>query len=275
MNYAARKSQGFLIGLIMGILIFGFILWGINFSLTENDKTLKLLLYIPAYLFFAIYIYLLMGSTNLGYKVFDDRMIINWGVRKIQIRWEEITDIIKVEGKSNLFSILGVSWPGYMIGLYSAKGLGMVRMYATTPYEGFLYLKTEKGLFGITPDDYRIIEEISQKTGKSAETVNMDLMDPLEKGKSMQDDFFYNLLYKLNIIFLVAFAIYIAAFFPGSGAPNFIVLLLVLAVSLFFFNIGNAGRLFQYSDTGGYVLLLIGLAVTGIFFILTLSEISL
>jgi hypothetical protein len=202
-------------------------------------------------------------------------MVINWGTRKIQIKWNEITEIIKVEGKSNMFSILGISWPGYMIGLYSAKGLGLARMYATNPHQGFIYLKTEKGLFGITPENAELAELIAEKTNKPVETVNMDLIDKDVKGTSLQDDFFYRLLLKFNIIMLLAFGIYMGVFFPGSGAPRFIVLLLVLGVSLFFFNISNAGKLFQFSDTGGYILLLIGLAVTGTFFILALSEISL
>jgi hypothetical protein len=74
---------------------------------------------------------------------------------------------------------------------------------------------------------------------------------------------------------LLAYSLYLALVFPGSGAPRFIVLLLVLALALFFFNIGNAERLYQFSTTGGYVLLSIGILVTGIFFILTLGELSL
>lgn len=275
MNFEASKSKGFIVGLSMGVLIFGFIIWGIGFSLTNNDRALKLLLYIPTYLFLILYTYLLLGATNLRYILLDNRMVINWGTRKIQIKWDEITEIIKVEGKSNMFSILGISWPGYMIGLYSAKGLGLARMYATNPHQGFIYLKTEKGLFGITPENADLAELIAEKTNKPVETVKMDLIDKDVKGTSLQDDFFYRLLLKLNIIMLLAFGIYMGVFFPGSGAPRFIVLLLVLGVALFFFNISNAGKLFQFSDTGGYILLLIGLAVTGTFFILALSEISL
>ncbi|MEN6462645.1 MAG: PH domain-containing protein [Syntrophomonas sp.] len=275
MNFEASKSNGFIVGLSMGVLIFGFIIWGIGFSLTNNDRALKLLLYIPTYLFLILYTYLLLGATNLRYILLDNRMVINWGTRKIQIKWDEITEIIKVEGKSNMFSILGISWPGYMIGLYSAKGLGLARMYATNPHQGFIYLKTEKGLFGITPENADLAELIAEKTNKPVETVNMDLIDKDVKGTSLQDDFFYRLLLKFNIIMLLAFGIYMGVFFPGSGAPRFIVLLLVLGVALFFFNISNAGKLFQFSDTGGYILLLIGLAVTGTFFILALSEISL
>ena len=103
----------------------------------------------------------------------------------------------------------------------------------------------------------------------------MDAIDPEIKGENMQDDNFYRILFRLNIVFLAIFALYLAIFYPGSGAPPFTVLLLVLAIALFFFNIGNAGRLFQFSSTGGYVLQIISLAVTGLFIILALSEITL
>jgi hypothetical protein len=275
MNFEVSKSKGLIAGLLMGILIFGFVIWGIGFSLTNNDRALKLLLYIPTYIFLILYIYFLLGLINLQYVVLDNRLVINCGVRKIAIKWEEITEIINVTGKGNISSILGISWPGYMLGLYSIKGLGFARMYATTPSKGFIYLKTEKGLFGITPTNGNLADLIAEKTKKPLETVNMDTWDTDIKGKSLQDDSFYNILYKFNIIFLLVFGIYMGIFFPGSGAPHFIVLLLVLAVALFFFTISNAGRLFQFSDTGGYVLLLIGLAVTGTFFILAFSEISL
>ena len=168
--------------------------------------------------------------------------------------------------------------PGYMIGLYAAKGLGTVRMYATNPWNGFIYIKTSKGFFGITPIEEaspNLLQSIAEKSQKAIEHINMDAMDPEIKGESIQDDNFYHILFRLNIIFLAVFALYLAIFYPGSGAPPFTVLLLVLAMALFFFNIGNAGRLFQFSSTGGYILQVIGLAVTGLFIILALSEITL
>lgn len=274
-HYNSKKSQGALIGLIMGIVVFTFSFWGIGFSLGPEDKILKLLLYIPAFLFCFVYIVLLMGSFNLRYSVREDRLVIKWGLINIHVPWADINQVIKVEGESNLFSILGSSWPGYMVGLYSAKGLGPVRMFATRPREGFVYIKSNKGFWGLTPEENSFIEEIASKTGNEIETVDMDQMSEEIKGKSLKADGFYKLLFSLNVIFLLLFSIYLAIFFPGSSAPNFVVLLLVLAVALFFFNIGNANRLYQFSTQGAYFLLLIGIAVTGIFLILSLGEISL
>jgi len=273
-----KKFWGIVFGVIMGLVVFGFSFWGIGFSLGPEDATLKLMLYLPAYLFLFIYAGILLSACNMNYSIEDNGLVITWGLRKILINWQDIDNIIQVEGKSNLYSLFGMSWPGYMIGLYAAKGLGTARMYATNPWKGFLYIKSSNGFYGITPEDeYRkeLLKVMAEKSGKPVEKVNMDLMDPEVKGESMQDDNFYSILFRLNIIFLVGFGMYLALFFPGSGAPNFTVLLLVLAVALFFFNIGNAGRLYQFSSTGGYVLQVISLAVTGLFIILALSEITL
>jgi hypothetical protein len=103
----------------------------------------------------------------------------------------------------------------------------------------------------------------------------MDEMPVEQKGKRMQDDRFYKLYYRLNIFFLAAFALYVAIFCPGSEASPFIILLLLLAIALFFFNMSNAARLYQFSQQGGYITLLISLFVTGVFLILAISEISL
>lgn len=275
MTIKAMPSKAFWLGLVFGGIIFGFVFWGIDYSLGPEDEALKLALILPAYFFAGIFVFLLLGSYAIQYQIKNDVLLIKWGFRTIRIPLETINEIIQVTGKSNMFSILGVSWPGYMVGLYQVKGLGPVRMYATQPQQGFVYLKTSRGFFGLTPVNDNLINKIAECTEKEITVVDMDSMPEEIKGKSMQEDGFYRLLFALNIVLLLLFAAYLAIFFPNSGAPPFVVLLLVLAVALFFFNISNAGRLFQFSEMGGYILLLIGIAVTGIFLILALSEISL
>jgi hypothetical protein len=271
----AKPTNAFWLGLLFGTVVFTLVFWGIDYSLGPGDEALRVALVLPAYLFAGIFIVLLVGSYAMDYRIKDDNLLICWGLRTIKIPLNEINEIIKVKGKSNLYSILGASWPGYMVGLYSAKGLGPVKMYATQPQQGFVYLKTNRGFFGLTPSNDALIDRIAEETEKEITFVDMDKMPAEIRGRSMQDDGFYRLLYILNILLLLAFAVYLAVFFPGSGAPPFIILLLVLAVALFFFNISNAGRLYQFSEMGGYTLLVIGLAVTGMFLILALSEISL
>ncbi len=274
MTYKPIKSYGGLVGLIMGILIFGFTIWGINFSLDDSDRTLKIMLYIPTYLFLVVYVYLILGAFNLRYKIEKDALVIIWGLYKKRITWDQFDEITEIKGQANLFPFLNATWPGYMVGLYSNKILGSVRMFATHIEKGFVFLKTKNALLGITPADQEFLSVLLSKTGKKLKTLDMDKMSQDEKGESLKEDRFFNLYYKLNVIFLAIFAAYLGIFFPGSGAPKFIILLLVLALALFMFNISNAGRLFQFSSQGAYMTLLVGLAVTGIFIILSISGIG-
>lgn len=275
MTYKRIKSFGALYGLIFGILAFGFTIWGIGYSLDDADKTLKILLYIPTYLFMVIYIYLILGAFRLNYTVNDDGFVLTWGVAKKHIGWDEFDEIIEIKGHGNLFPFLAMAWPGYIVGLYQLKGIGPVRMYGTHAIDGFLYLKTKRGFLGLTPRDGALAQAISEKTGKEVKVINMDEMPDDQRGKDMHEDRFFKMYHRLNVIFLVILFAYVAAFFPGSGAPKIIILLCVLAMDLFFFNLANAKRLYQFSPQGGYSTLILGILVTGIFLILSISEISL
>jgi hypothetical protein len=75
------------------------------------------------------------------------------------------------------------------------------------------------------------IETIAQRTEKEIQTVDMDQMSEEVKGKSMQRDNFYRLLYAINVAFLIVFFYLFSYLLSGSGAPKFIILLLVLAVA--------------------------------------------
>ncbi len=275
MEFIARKSNGSWIGLLLGIVIFGFFLWGINFSLGPEDLALAIMLYIPVYLFIGIFVVLLWGSFTLKYICDEDQLIINWGFIKAKIPWNEITAVENIEGKVNYYSILGMSWPGFIAGLYSARGLGYIKMYGSDNSTGFLLLRTNLGLYGLTPDSPELAQIIASRAGKTVDVVDMDELPPEKKGIDLHADNFYKLLLQINVVFIALYSLYLLIFFPGSGAPRFIILLLILAVALFFFTLGNAARLYQFSTTGGYVMLMVGIAVTGIFFILSLSEIHL
>lgn len=275
MEYRARKSRAAWSGLFWGIIIFGFLLWGIGYSLGPEDKTLKIMLYIPIYIVLAGFVYMLVGAFNLGYEINEKQLVINWGLNSSRIPWESITEIKEIKGESNMYSILGASWPGYIAGLYQVKGVGPVRMYGTKHKEGFVYIKSDRGFFGLTPEDPEMLREIAHRSGREIEIVDMGKMPEEVIGVPSGKDRFYKLLLRLNILFLAVYAIYLALCFPGSGAEKFIILLLVLAVALFFFNLGNANRLYQFSPSGGYFLLVLGIGVTGIFLILSLSSITL
>jgi hypothetical protein len=273
-TYRPNKAYGGWVGLLLGIVIFGFIIWGVNYALGDSNSALKMLLIVPTYLFLIAYIYLLIGAFTLGYKIENDALVIIWGLQRKRIPWDQFDEIIEVKGRANLLPFLGISWWGYMFGLYSAKGIGTVRMYGAHIGDGFLYLKTKIGFFGITPADQKIISALIEKTGKSLKSIDMDTMSPEEKGECLHEDRFYSMYYKLNVLLLMIFAGYLGIFFPGSDAPKFIILLLVLDLALFIFNTSNAKRLYHFTSQGAYITLLLGLLVTGIFIVLSVSQVS-
>lgn len=275
MVFKCQKSHGALIGLAAGVIGFVFVFWGIDYSLGPEDLALKLALLLPAVLFAVTFSVLLFGAFNVRYIIEDDRLHIIWGIMHKTVAWSDFKEIFVVKGEANLFPFLSISWPGYIAGLYTMKGFGPVRMFGTRWEEGFVYLKTGQGFFGLTPQDDAFITTIAQKTGLAIEEINMDEVPKMVKGTSLKQDNIYSLYYKLNIIALAVFALYVAVFYPGSGAPPLIILLLVIAIALFFFNIGNAARLVQFSPVGGYITLLIGVAVTGGFLIMSFATIHL
>ncbi len=271
MVYKPKKSNGGLLGLLVGVVVFGFAIWGINFSLGgASDRALKWMLLAPTYIFLIGYVYLLLGAFIMSYKVDDNAVTLVWGLHRKRIPLAAIDEIIDVKGRANLFPFLATAWKGYMFGLFSGRGLGSLKMYATVPEDGFVVLKTKQGLFGVTPaDSAGFIKDVAGKAGKGPQTLDMDQMDPEVYGKAIHKDEHFSLFMRLNQIFLVILAILIAVFFPNSGAPPMIVLLLVLALALYAFNAGNAKRLYQFSPSGADITLLIALMVNGIFIILT------
>ncbi|HZK44228.1 MAG TPA: PH domain-containing protein [Syntrophomonadaceae bacterium] len=275
MKYKTKKTFGAWWGFFLGLIIFTFCIWGVNYSLGPDDKTLKTMIEVLIYLFLGVYLIVLAGAFNTYYILDELGIKIRWGFHSVVIPWENIQGVVDVHGEGNFFSIFGVSWPGHIAGLYLIKGLGTAKIYGTDTTSGFTYIKTSSGYYGLTPEDTNLINLISEKSNNDIEIVDIDKIPKEEKGKNIKKDSFYRLLLTLNIIFIAVFALYLAIFFPGSGAPKFIILLLVLAIGLFFFNITNAARIFQFNEQGGYFLLVLSIAVTGIFLILSLSEVSL
>ena len=123
MVYKPKKSIGGLLGLVVGIIVFGFAIWGINFSLEESDRVLKLMLLVPTYIFAIGYAYLLLGAFIMSYRVDDSGVTINWGIHKRRIPLSAIDEVVDIKGRANLFPFLATAWKGYMFGLYSGRGI--------------------------------------------------------------------------------------------------------------------------------------------------------
>ena len=109
MEYKPRKSWGSWYGLIVGGIVFAVCLWGINFSLGEEDQVLKLMLLVPAYLFLMVYIGFVASAFTLKYETNEKGLTIKAGPRRFTIPYEQINELINVKGRFNIFSIIGVT----------------------------------------------------------------------------------------------------------------------------------------------------------------------
>ncbi|MDR1616219.1 MAG: PH domain-containing protein [Syntrophomonadaceae bacterium] len=277
MDYPTIKTAAPGRGFIIGLIFFGFFIWGINFSLGTDYSALKLMLTIPTYIALILYIILLIGAFHLNYRTDEQGLTINWGFMKKKIFWKQVNEIILVEGPVNFYSILSGGWRGYMAGVYQVKGLGSVRMFGTKADQGFLYIKTQAGFFGLTAsENLKLAEEISQRSDKKINVWNIE-KKAAETGAATDvhytQDRVYILLCRLNVLLMALYALFLSIFFPRSEGSPFIILLLVLALALLLFNVNNAKRLYQFSNEGGYFLLLLSCVITLIFSILSASEI--
>ncbi|ADI01890.1 MAG TPA: hypothetical protein GXX39_00075 [Syntrophothermus lipocalidus] len=276
MNYKPNKTVGVLVGLLLGVLGFGSVIWAINFSLVQPDeRTLKFLLLVPIYLFALFFLYILWGLLTLTYTVGESEFIIKWATRRIRIPWSEITDIIRVTGTKNLANLSGISWPGYMVGNYTLKGLGVVKMYATRVKGNVIVLATPHGNFAVTPvDEAGFLLEVSRRSGQEAREINCDGLSEEVRGKLLTEDIVYMSLYVLNLVILLGVILYQAMFFPGSGASRTVVLLPALGAGVLVFNIGNASRAYQFIPAAAYLIWGLSLLIMMTFLVLSVVTIS-
>ena len=275
LEYKAIKTKAGIFGLLAGIIIWGFFIWGINYALGPTDVLLRVMLLVPTFIGLGVYCFLLLGAFILSYSTTDKALIINWGLTKKKIFWKQVEEIVHIEGKANLFPIISGSWPGYMVGLYFIGAIGSVRMFATKAEEGFLYIKTNQGFYGLTPENAGpLMENISQASNLPVKTINMNDLPIEVKGVHYSEEPFFNILHKLSFGLLIIFGLYLGIMFIRTWVYPFIILLLVLAAALYFFNISNAKRLYYFSPRGGLVMLFISIAITGLLFIITLNELT-
>lgn len=276
MDYAPRKSGGLLWGLLLGLAGFGTVIWSVQFSLVQPDeRMLKVFLLVPAYLFAGVYLYLLLGAAILHYQVGDNGVTIRWATRTIHLPWPELTRIIRVTGEKNLAGLTGISWPGYIVGNYNLKGLSLVKMYGTRVKDDLIVLESSRGYFGLTPSDQAgFLEDLARRSNLPVEVLDMSDLSEEVRGKSVTQDMIYMGLYALNMVFLAGLIAYQAIFFPGSGASRTVVLLIALGIGVLVFNIGNAGRVYQFMPSAAYLIWGLSLLIMLTFLVLSIVTIS-
>lgn len=266
------KGKGLLMGILLAGFFFGTIIWGVNYALGPEDRTFKMLLLGPAYLMLLVYTFLWFGLVSMKYTANDDGLVITWLHKRYTIPWTEITEVIRVTGRLNLIGFLGISWPGYIAGTYDVKGVATSRLFGTD-LDRLLIIKAGPMSYGITPTDefVKLVAERSQK-----EVAVLDMYDVADDviGKMISEDLVYLALFALNILCIVFLMVYLAIFFPGSGADRVIILLLVLALAIFAFNMVNASRLYHYVPVAAYLLWLVGVIINITFLAISMSIIG-
>ena len=267
-----QKTLGMFLGLVFGLIFFGGYIWGVNFSISEKEMALRIILLLPAYIILVGYLFVLYGLASLGYVIGEDGLIIRWAHKRYEIPWNEIKQVSRVSGRINLVNILGISWPGYAAGTYDLKGIGALRLFATRLKE-ILVIDTGKGMYGITsvPELLPVLEE---KTDKEIKFLDLYELPDSVIGRVVNEDIPYLVLMALNVIALATLGAYLAIFFPGSGASSSVVLLVVLALAIFAFNLANAPRIFNYMPYGGYLIWFIGLTVNVAFIAMSMSTVG-
>lgn len=259
-------------GILLAAFFFGTIIWGVNLALGPEDKTFRILLLGPAYLMLLVYICLWLGLATMKYTANDDGLIIAWLHKRYTIPWSDITEVVRVSGRLNLISFLGVSWPGYIAGTYDVKGVATGKLFGTD-LEQLLVVKMGPISYGITPSD-EFIQAIAERSRKEVKPLDMyDVADDVI-GKMINEDLIYLGLFALNILCIVFLMIYLAIFFPGSGADRVVILLLVLALAIFAFNMVNASRLYHYIHVAAYLLWLVGVIINIAFLVISMSIIG-
>lgn len=268
MNYKVEKSNGFLLG--MGLfLLFPLLFWGINYSLKDDYIILKWMLYLPTAAFMLVHIYILLGSVSMQYHINENGLLISRGIRKKQINWSDVREIIVVKGQAAIYPILGVSWPGIKHGVYVVPDIGVIKMYVTDTEKGFLCLKTTHGLFGLSPEDEALQLEISSRTGLPIKEIDV-IAASYSADLSVHDDLVFNFVYYLNLFLLIFLGILLGVKYLIFGLNPMLILLLVLGIGLFFFNSSNAYRFYHYSRMGACATLVLGIIVNMLFIILSL-----
>ncbi|MGE5398265.1 MAG: PH domain-containing protein [Chitinophagales bacterium] len=261
-----KKAKGIFMGLILGVVFFGTVIGGVSYSLGPDDMILKMVLLVPSYALLALYLYLLFGFLTLKYLADDNGFTVKWATKRYFIPWSDLDGVTKMTGGCNLVNILGVSWPGSIAGSYIVKGYGFARVFANN-VEEMLILSSKNLSLGISISS-GLEKYIAERSGQELKTIDVFDLSKEETGNVVSEDLPYMILYALNIISILALAMYLAIFFPGSGANPMAVLLLSLEVALFSFNLATVTRLYHYMNLVAYLIWFIGLTINIVFFIM-------
>lgn len=278
-------TMGGLIGLVVFVVLASIFGWGLIYSLAEASAMFKYMLMLPFSIFVLVGLYVVLASFLISYQVGDKGVTVQWGFIKKYIPWTSIRAIERIKGIPKVWSVFGASWPGYTAGVFNISGLGVMAIFGSELEEHLVVIRSNHGVYGVTPADLNPFLELIQKRSQVlAQQVDLDeiteaVLQPVPSGDNI-----FLALAGLNFVCVLAYIMYMAAFFPRAvkealvqgvaPPPRELVLLAVIAVAAFIINIGTSRKLYQNMPSGGYIIWLIGIFITLFFAGLSIYIIS-
>jgi hypothetical protein len=270
-------TLGGIMGFGIYVIVTTGLVGGLTYALAESSNLIKAMLFIPFSLFALISLYVVLSFFKIKYVISDSALEISWGLTRKVIPWSSVKTIEKVIGMPKVWGVFGARWPGYHVGAFNITGLGVMTIIGTQLEDNLVVLRTEKGVFGITPVHGNcFMDVIQRKTNLIAQIINLDENKESLLQNVPSEDNVYLGLAGLNLICLLAFITYLAAFFPSAvqaavaagipGPPRELVLLAVIAAAVFLINLGSASKLYQNAASAGYMMWGLGIFIN-LFFI--------
>lgn len=102
--------------------------------------------------FTLISLFFLIIYPTIKYEFKDKGLTLKCGPFRWQIPYCEVKEVVKTNLRYHPSS-MGWKLPGYTIGKIYYEDRGYVTMCSTSMCKDILLIKTEKGLFGVTPKD--------------------------------------------------------------------------------------------------------------------------
>lgn len=149
--YVARRSYGwlFLFLLTIFLLFIGFFTLQLYMAIGDT------ILLIPSLLILGVALFQIIVLANLPYMRYelnDEKLVIKCGfILKYVIPLSSIKRVVKRDLEISLWSSFRL--PGLALFRVPYADVGVVKMCATSMSRGIILIETDRGLYGITPDN--------------------------------------------------------------------------------------------------------------------------
>ena len=162
-KYNSVKSLGILYILLVTVMFDSLLIFLLNYI---NSYELSMLIKVMVVVFTAYQVYHIGLNTSLRYGIDDENLYIigAWGIRKVTIPLSNIEAYKREEGQIKAVKISGYGSEKFAIGKFIINKIGLTHAYITSN-EQIIYLKTNDGNFGISPENYVDFVKILKNKG--------------------------------------------------------------------------------------------------------------